>query len=75
MTVKKVTAKAPKTYELENLTHDFVTRYFETHAKMEVKTKRGTVYHVFKHRGEFRMYSEYCFDYRKPTKEMQKVFH
>jgi len=75
MTVKKVTAKAPKEYELENLTHDFVTRYFENHATMNVRTKRGTVYHVIKVRGQFKIYSEFALNYRQPTKELQKVFH
>lgn len=63
------------TYKLETLTNEFVTNYFESNAAMDVQTKTGTVYHVFKVRGKYQMFSQYCMNRRPLTKEMQKVFH
>ena len=63
------------TYRLETLTNEFVNNFFESNNAMKVETKTGTVYHVFKVRGNYQMYSEYCMNRRPLTKEMKKVFH
>lgn len=62
-------------YQLEELTHDFVSEYFKTHSRMDVITKQGSKYQIY-----VALHSYHCFSYQsgknvKMTKEMEKIFY
>ena len=64
-----------KLYELEKLTKEFMETYWETNYGIDIKTKTGTIYHIIKTpKGKVHCFSQYCYQERKLTKEMKKVF-
>lgn len=62
-------------YELETLTNEMVNEHFKENRAMKIKTKSGTVYHIFKVGNGYKAFSEYCKNARPLTKEMKRVFN
>lgn len=64
-----------KTLKLTELTKEKVDAYFKENYAMDIETKTGTIYHIYKlSNGKYICESQFCHNVRAMTKEMKRVF-